>query len=143
MHRKLGDAVHGAENRGNAPDLSAIVQDTLHRAGQGSACCDGSVKYQHIFAVDHGLDIIPEDHLAYAVVFRRGNINRLVGVHGENAGLGQFFRQIGAHYFQSVHTHNGINRNGSFIIGGQSLRDPPRFGASGFHCGNVQKMCDV
>ena len=49
MHRKLGDAVHGAENRGNAPDLSAVVQDTLHRAGQGSACCDGPVKDQHVF----------------------------------------------------------------------------------------------
>src|SRR5699024_12454506 len=29
MHRKLGDAVHGAENRRNAPDLAAVVQDAF------------------------------------------------------------------------------------------------------------------
>ena len=62
-----------------------------------------------MFAADHHLVVLSDNHLARKIVLRRHDINGFVGIHGHNACAGEFFGHVCADYFHAVHADNGIH----------------------------------
>ena len=137
------DLADSGVDGGNAFDRSSVIIDRLARAGDGLTRSCRSQKEQAVFAADHHLVVLPDDHLSGKIILRGHDIDRLVGVHGHDPGLGQFLRHIGADDLHAVHTYNSIHHRAGNII----LAHCPGSGLclilSGFHCRHINVIIDM
>lgn len=70
VNRKLCNAVYSAEDGCDSTDFSAVIKDTFHSSCKSLSGCDGTIQDQYVFSCDHRLDVVAEDHLSHAVIFR-------------------------------------------------------------------------
>ena len=92
---------------------------------------------------DHGLQIVPEDHLGVIIVFRLHHIHGLMGVDGAEARFGQLLGHAGAKNGCSIQTQNGVH--GGII---DKMRNQLRGGVlrlvqTGFLLSDVDVIVDV
>ena len=64
---------------GNAFDRSSVIIDRLARAGDGLTRSCRSQKEQAVFAADHHLVVLPDDHLSGKIILRGHDIESKIG----------------------------------------------------------------
>ena len=92
---------------------------------------------------NHGLQVVPENHLPVGVMLRGDDINGLVGVDGDKSSPAQLLGQIGANDLSSVQTENGIHNGSGHIMVHQGLSCQLSFTLASFQGGHVQIAVDV
>ena len=81
--------VGGGKNSRKPCHDAAVVVYGFHGCLNGVAGGDGCGQNEDVLALDHGSKIIPQNDLAAGGVFRRDDVDGLVGVHIGKAVLGQ------------------------------------------------------
>ena len=99
-------------------DDAAIVINAFQTAFYGASGRCRCQKKKDMFAFDHVLEIIPEDHLSYRIEFRCDNIHCLMLIHRNDSGTGQLLCEIGTDHLCAIHTDDGIHNRGTDILTG-------------------------
>ena len=55
-----------------------------------------------MLSCQHRLEVLPEEELGFAAELRGNDVNRLMGIDGHEAGLGQLLCQAGPHHLQPL-----------------------------------------
>ena len=97
-----------AEDGGNTRYFAAMVNHAVVAVFQGFAGGSRSHQDKYIFLFQHRLVIVTEYDLP-ADDFRFDDVYGLMGVHGYDAGFGQFCSQVSADDFCVVKADDGVH----------------------------------
>ena len=135
----IGHGIQGC----HADDLAAVVTDGLDALLGGEAGGAGCHQHQHVLVADHGLDVVPEEHLVVDAEFRLHHIDRLVGVDALEAALGQLVGKAGADDGGAVQTEDGIDHGAVGQGLDQLLGNSLGFAETGLGVGNINIIIDM
>ena len=96
-----------------------------------------------MLVADHGLQVVPEEHLAVAVKLWSDDVNGLVGVDRDKSGPAQLLGKIGADNLGPVQTEDGVHNGGGHIVSHQGLGSQLGLALAGFQGGHVQIAVNV
>ena len=133
----------GGENRRKSGHDAAVVVHGFHGCLNGVAGGDGCRQNEDVLALDHGGKIIPQNDLAAGGVFRRDDVDGLVGVHIGKAVLGQLVGNAGADDLCAVQTEHGIHDGAVLVSADQLLCHGLGLGKAGLLGGHVDVIVDV
>ena len=138
-----GDVVHhlrGAEHRGDALYLTAVILHAFHCTADALAGVDGGNQNQNILPGDHGSQVLPEDQLAVGVILRGDDVDVFGAVDGKPVIFAEMTGQEGSQNLAAVQTDNGVHA----LVIGIALRQGhgglPGHGVLMLHAGNVNVM---
>lgn len=82
VDRHTEHAVGRAEDGADPAELRPIIFERLHCLHDGLACRRGCQKQEYVLVPDHGNHILSDNKVSGVHVFRRYDVDRIVGVHG-------------------------------------------------------------
>lgn len=100
---------NGAEQRGDAHDIAAVIFDALQGAVDGFAGCGGSHKQQDTLFPHHRLNVVAKNDLAVRIELRGNHTNIIFAVHAVHGGAAQCIRHEAADEFTTVHADDGVD----------------------------------
>ena len=96
-----------------------------------------------MLSCQHRLEVLPEEELGFAAELRGNDVNRLMGIDGHEAGLGQLLCQAGPYHLHAVQTDNGIYNGAGDILLDQGLCNCLGLTEAALLEGDVNEIVDV
>ena len=114
------DLLLGSKDRGYAYGLTAVIFNCIQRLLYRSAGRHRNGKNQYVLTLDHGDDVITEQHLT-AAHLRSYHVDGLMGVDVTEIILHQRISETGSHDLGTVQTENGIHNGGRITVAAAKL----------------------
>lgn len=128
---------HGGEDGADARNRAAVILDRLNRRLSRVARGNRTGEDEHVFALNHGHDIVAEEELTARGVLGRDDVYGLVGVHIGEISPRQLICKAGADDLGAVEAKNGVNNGVCLIVRNKILGNGSCLGKTCFLRGHV------